>query len=208
MNTQKRTPKALQTEQNIRQVAQTLFAQKGYENTTTREISECAEVAEGTVFKYFPTKLDILSAVMHDFFVRLQATTEAAVNSEADAYQQLRAFARVYLRVAAEEWHLARIIVQYGRYGHDEAFMTQFAKYNREYVAILTRILETLRKTGRIRASTPLSLIREMFFGSVEHFAMRHFPDKRPYDLDVYCDHLLDLLAFGFSTGVQSSSEN
>ncbi len=178
-----------------------LFSEKGYEETTTREIAECAQVSEGTVFKYFPTKLDLLAAVMHDFFDRVWIASEKAVRQTDDPYQQLRAFVREYLRFAADEWHLARIIVQYGRYGSDEAFVTQFYQYNRHYSAILTGILEALKATGRIRASTPVPLIRDMLFGSVEHFAMRHFPDKRPYDIDRYLDQLLDLIAFGLSTG-------
>lgn len=201
MTTHKRTPKALQTEQKILQSAIMLFSEKGYEHTTTKEISECADVAEGTVFKYFPTKLDILSAVMHDFFQRLQATCETVIDAEDDPYHQLRGLIREYVQFVATEWNVARIIGQYGRYGDDEAFVAQFYEYNRAYIAVITRTIDTLKTTGRIRASTPTPLIRDTLFGSIEHFAMRHFPDKRPYDLDAYLDQLLDLLAFGFSTG-------
>lgn len=42
----------------------TLFNEHGYHNTTTRQISERAGVATGTVFSHFPTKPDILKIAM------------------------------------------------------------------------------------------------------------------------------------------------
>ncbi|WP_125704217.1 TetR/AcrR family transcriptional regulator [Lacticaseibacillus daqingensis] len=41
-----------------------LFAKKGYENTSTKEIAEMAGVAEGTVYKRFKTKRVILETLL------------------------------------------------------------------------------------------------------------------------------------------------
>jgi AcrR family transcriptional regulator len=43
--------------------AQALFARNGYEATTTRDISEAAGVAAGTLFNYFPAKEAIATAI-------------------------------------------------------------------------------------------------------------------------------------------------
>ncbi|MEQ2354967.1 TetR/AcrR family transcriptional regulator [Pseudoalteromonas piscicida] len=43
-----------------------LFQDNGFENTTTRQISQAANVATGTVFAHFPTKLDMLKVAMHN----------------------------------------------------------------------------------------------------------------------------------------------
>lgn len=52
------------TEQKIRvrilQAALKLFAEKGYEGTTTKDLSQTANVAEGTLFRYFSNKKAIL----------------------------------------------------------------------------------------------------------------------------------------------------
>ncbi len=44
--------------------AQHLFAQQGFEKTTTRQLAEAAGVAEGTLFRHFETKKSILAAVV------------------------------------------------------------------------------------------------------------------------------------------------
>ena len=40
------------------------FSEKGFENTRTKEIAERAGVAEGTIFRYFPTKNHILERMV------------------------------------------------------------------------------------------------------------------------------------------------
>ena len=41
-----------------------IFSEKGFESTRTREIAERAGIAEGTIFRYFPTKDAILERMV------------------------------------------------------------------------------------------------------------------------------------------------
>ena len=50
--------------QRILTAALDLFAQQGFHRTSTRQIAQSAGVAEGSIFNYFPTKRDLLVAVM------------------------------------------------------------------------------------------------------------------------------------------------
>ncbi|SNX54249.1 TetR/AcrR family transcriptional regulator [Thermoanaerobacterium sp. RBIITD] len=51
------------TEEKIFESAVDLFCEKGFDRTTTSEIAKKAGVAEGTIFRYFKTKKDILSSI-------------------------------------------------------------------------------------------------------------------------------------------------
>ena len=42
------------TRTRIREEALRLFASKGYEKTTTKDLASAANIAEGTLFRYFP----------------------------------------------------------------------------------------------------------------------------------------------------------
>ena len=48
---------------NILSVAIELFSEKGYEATATSEIAKKAKVAEGTIFRYYKTKKELLFAI-------------------------------------------------------------------------------------------------------------------------------------------------
>lgn len=51
-------------EEEILEAAVKIFSDKGYSAATTSEIAKEAGVAEGTIFRYFKTKKDILNKVM------------------------------------------------------------------------------------------------------------------------------------------------
>ena len=62
--------------QEIMAAAVRLFAEKGYAHTTTKEIAEAADVAEGTLYNYFAGKREILLAVIAE----TQAAIEVVLN--------------------------------------------------------------------------------------------------------------------------------
>lgn len=50
--------------EQILDAAARLFAERGFHRTTTRDIAQAADVAEGTLYNYFETKNDLLFAIL------------------------------------------------------------------------------------------------------------------------------------------------
>ncbi|WP_399430881.1 TetR/AcrR family transcriptional regulator [Streptomyces sp. WAC05374] len=61
-----RERKKLKTRLAIRRATYRLIAEQGYEATTVEQIAEAAEVSPSTVFRYFPTKEDIVLTDEYD----------------------------------------------------------------------------------------------------------------------------------------------
>jgi len=57
------------TRDKILEAALKLFSEKGYKGATTHEIANQAGVAEGTIFRYFPSKKDLLLSVANPVVV-------------------------------------------------------------------------------------------------------------------------------------------
>ena len=51
-----------------------IFAEKGYSATSTSEIARKAEVAEGTIFRYYKTKKDLLLSISASLMSKLMAS--------------------------------------------------------------------------------------------------------------------------------------
>jgi AcrR family transcriptional regulator len=52
------------TQEKVLEAAEKIFGEKGYHGSTTKEIAEEAGVAEGTIFRYFKTKKDLLVNIL------------------------------------------------------------------------------------------------------------------------------------------------
>ena len=55
----------------IMRAAARVFAEKGYHNTTTKELARAADMAEGTLYNYFAGKREILLAIVEEVMTTL-----------------------------------------------------------------------------------------------------------------------------------------
>ena len=87
----------------IADTARRLFAERGFDAVTVAQVARAADVSEGTVFNYFPTKEDLFYAGMHAFEVELVD----AVRHRPAGQSVLRAFEALVLsgaeRLAADD---------------------------------------------------------------------------------------------------------
>jgi AcrR family transcriptional regulator len=98
-----RERKKQQTHQAIAEAAQQLFVERGFDAVTVAEVARAADVSEGTVFNYFPTKEDLFYSGMQAF----EAELVEAVRDRRPGESVLHAFSRFVLdrsgRLATEE---------------------------------------------------------------------------------------------------------
>src|SRR6266571_4233345 len=88
-----RERKKARTRRHISETARRLFGDRGFEAVTVAEVAAAAEVAEATVFNYFPTKEDL-------FYSGLEAFEEAllsAIRERQPGESVLAAFGRFVL---------------------------------------------------------------------------------------------------------------
>ena len=55
-----------------------IFAEKGYAHTTTKDLAEAADMAEGTLYNYFEGKREILLTILNEMYVPIDALLENA----------------------------------------------------------------------------------------------------------------------------------
>jgi AcrR family transcriptional regulator len=89
-----RERKKQQTRMHIAQTARRLFTERGFDAVTVAEVARAADVAEKTVFNYFPTKEDLFYSGMEAFEEQLLG----AVRDRAPGESVLDAFRGFFLK--------------------------------------------------------------------------------------------------------------
>ncbi|MFD0771710.1 TetR/AcrR family transcriptional regulator [Bacillus sp. CGMCC 1.60114] len=113
------TDKRNERQMRILEAAVDMFSEKGYSATSTSEIAKRAGVAEGTIFRYYKTKKDLLLAVVMPtltkfaapFFV--QTFAKEIFENTYDSYENfLRAVIRNRFEFARKHFPMLKILIQ------------------------------------------------------------------------------------------------
>ena len=78
----RRDRKKSRTRQELVDAATNLFATRGFDETTTEDIAEAADVSQRTFFRHFPSKEAALYGDMDELLVRFRAILDARPHSE------------------------------------------------------------------------------------------------------------------------------
>ena len=93
--------------------AELLFARQGISHTSTAEIAKALQVSHGTLFVHFPTREDLILAVVNEFGERLSSALGARCATDLDLHALLEGqlsvlaeFEDFYLRLISESQSL------------------------------------------------------------------------------------------------------
>lgn len=150
--------------ERIEQAARRLFAEHGYDKTTTRMIADAAEIATGTLFVYFPEKLDLLIYLFRKDLGRI-------VFGELDALPDgmpvvdacMRVFDAVY-DFYAQDLNLSRAFVKEMMFVSRER-QERMVSLTMRYIMRLGQLVEDAKARGEVRGDVPAPLAGHQLFG-------------------------------------------
>ncbi|KGK91959.1 transcriptional regulator [Desulfosporosinus sp. HMP52] len=102
--------------QDILEAALNIFTEKGYNGSTTAEIARAAGVAEGTIFRHFATKKELLVAVLKPKILKGIISLD---KEQKDPVEFFRCFLKNRLELIKENDGLVRFMFAEAQY-HEE----------------------------------------------------------------------------------------
>ena len=97
------------TERALREAALTLMARHGYDAVTMRQLAAEVGVQAAALYRYFPTKEDLLFTLMREHMEGLLAAWEKARPSSHAPAARLSAFVRNHIRFHVERRHSTHV---------------------------------------------------------------------------------------------------
>ena len=106
-----KTQRRRDTPERALAVAANLFAAKGYNATTTREISEALQITNGTFYHHFESKEQLLYSICLAALEELTRTVNAELREATDPLNALQRLVRAHLAVvsASREAHVTML---------------------------------------------------------------------------------------------------
>ena len=149
----------------IKEAAYGLFAEKGYDQATVRDIARRAGVGLGTIFTYASDKRDLLFLIFNDRQDELRRLSFAGIPEDADLLEQLMAAFTPFYRQFAAEPDFTRYLLR------ELTFYTegiQAPRFQDGRLSIVTRMRELVEDAvadGRLGTAEDPRLVAEMIFG-------------------------------------------
>ena len=152
--------------------AASLFAAKGFNGTTTKEIAKAAGVSEALVFKYFPTKRTLYGAILAEKVTinELLEPVEAAAKKR-DDHRVFTLIASYRIRPGVDST-LLRLLLFSALEGHELSEMF-FGKHHKVFYDHLAAYIRTRIEDGAFRPVDPL-LAARAFIGMIAHHRLLH----------------------------------
>lgn len=191
----------------ILRVAVSLFSQRGFVGTTTKEIAQAAGVSEAMVFRHFATKQELYSAILDHKACSGDTMNPEAMVAEALQEKDDRAvFER--LALGALEHHecdpeFQRLLLHAALEGHELAQMF-FEKFVRRVYELLGNYIAERQRDGAMVLMDPAIAVRA-FIGMIIHHSLNNNlwdPQRRLLKISnrEAAKHFSDILLNGIST--------
>lgn len=168
-----RSARAAARYQQIVEAARSLFARHGFAATTTKRVAQEVGVTEGLIFHYFPTKSDLLRAVVRQrqtFLGEVRSVLDEA--ADRPAHDVLGAIVLGWVEAIHRQSDLVSMLLVESRTNSevDAAFRSVVG----DTVGSMARYLASRVRAGELRADLPVDTSAMMFFASLMMFFLTH----------------------------------
>jgi AcrR family transcriptional regulator len=145
----------VQRRRAIRDAAEAIFREKGYDGATTREIAARAGVAIGTLFLYAPDKRDLLIMIVNDDLDVLTNASFASVPGDAPFIDQLEYIFRRRYEYWGQQPELSRYALQERSRADEHRPSEEMQRYDYRRTTIvgaISDLIEVQQRAGALRA--------------------------------------------------------
>lgn len=162
--------------------AREVLRERGSERFVTTEVARRAGVSEALIYRYFPTKRDLLSRVAEAWFGELLSVGPAGLEQREGTYDRLLYLVGYSLDVVRREPSLSRFILTELR-SDPEYRSTELYELNRRFTGLVAEVLRAAIASGEFRDDVGVPLLRDMIFGALEHQTWAFLRDEGDFSV-------------------------
>jgi len=167
--------------------ATTLFAEKGFNDTSMLEIAQKSDVAEGTVYEYFRNKENLLISIPYEKLTKLYD------NVSGNAIEKkIKKIISSIFEFYYEEKDYSTILVLMLR-TNKKFHKSESNGIIENFFNLIERDIEKGQAENIFKADLDISICRDLLFGTLDHVMIPWIIFNRSYDLKSVGEEVSDL---------------
>lgn len=176
--------------------ARAVFSEKGYTEALISDIAERAGIVEGTIYRFFANKHELLQKVAESWFEEIISNDGEVYDAIRGNRNRLRYLIHYQLMVIRREPALTRLVWQELR--PDPAHRgSRLFKLNQTYTRRIVTLIRDGIASGEFRPGIDPGLVRSIVFGTIEHHTWAFLRNEGDFDPEVTADQLADVIYYG-----------
>jgi TetR/AcrR family fatty acid metabolism transcriptional regulator len=185
--------------------ARIVLADKGYEKTVIADIAREAGIVEGTIYRYFKNKRDLLVKVAEIWFAE-KLSEDSHLGSIPGTRNKLRHLAMRTLSIIRSDPVLSRFLLIELR--PDPSYRTSpFFELNRRFTQEIVEVCRQAIDRGEFRSDVSPTLLRDMFFGCIEHRTWAFLRGEGDFSVEKVADGIADVIYRGMAAVSREPSD-
>lgn len=186
--------------------AVTLFKQKGFHRTTTREIAKAAGFSIGTLYEYIRSKEDVLYLVCDSIYDHVRERLEQDLEQKKATLLSLKMGIGHYFRVMDEMQDEVLVMYQEAKSLTKDA-LPYVLKKEMEMAAMFESLIVRCVENGELQLSEKqIELISHNIIVEGQMWAFRRWALQKLYTLDEYIELQTEQLFHGIHSSTQTRS--
>jgi len=148
--------------------ARKLFAENGYESTSTASIARMAGTSESQLIKHFGGKASLLDAIFVDGWNTLTTWLQQQLPSTISPTERLRMIPRLMFEALQRDPELRQLLLLEGRRIRKEGRLATLTDGFLGFVKLVDSTLAEMRNAGELRSDLNAQAIRSALIGLTE----------------------------------------
>lgn len=181
---------------DIMKAAREVFTEKGYSDSLISDIAERAGVVEGTIYRFFTNKRDLLQRVAEEWFVEMMEQSEVGFAAIKGEWNRIHYIVFQHLESIRRDPGLSRLVFHELR--PDPLYRTTpLFTLNRDYTRRMSDVVRDGISRGVFRPDVSPSLVRDMVFGAIEHRTWAFLRGEGDFDPEASARAITDMIYAG-----------
>src|SRR5437899_76710 len=154
--------------ERLLEAAKALFAERGYEATSTATICRLAGTSESQLIKHFRSKQGILEAIFEHSWEQINPAVRLATESISSPRDKFKILSEMVLNFLNKDQQLCTLFLLEGRRIRDDGKLVILVPGFREFVKMVDAILDQLAEQGELSPDFHPQALRSALMGAIE----------------------------------------